>query len=674
MTALGLGLGVGFSAPDLEDFTGVDFLVRSSSGATPVVGTGPTFTRATVAYGESGTTVVTVPTGTVRKHGGTRNGIIIEGANSGNILLYPRDYANAYWTKSARVNTATLTNTHLLPDGTTDDGVELTENLVDGTRYIMVNAGAGITNNAIHFTSVFCKRGDTSLATRNPCFAFHSGTMWAGDYYVVALNPDTGVVTEFIVGTPTLGNPVLESGAIEVNNGWWYLWAYATTGTSTAGQNFMHLLMLTDEGSTTPSYTGGNDTSSCLFWGSQLIETDSFSTSPVATQTDSSIAQNADVLSYPAANYVQAYGTLVLDFYVDSVVGTASTRMIVSIEGVSNHIKAWLDTSGDLVFEIVTATVTRTLTTAQALTSGRHILAVAFGNEAGATSDIAYLDGSVTAVPLTTDVNTTAAPTPANISNIYIGQDSTGNYLHGSVKEVKLYNTRKSVSFLREATGGSAWIPTDAAANELWFAADTLSYAEDDNVTTWDDLSGNSRDLTVPGAATAPKFRATGGPNSKPIVEFLELGNTTMQTTGTWTLIPQPLHIFLVYKTDNWSNVRYILQLHDVESSVLFMVGVEPEVKMKNTTTGPAVNVPVGSFHLVEFLNSGVSSTAIVDQGTPVTGTVGTAGMNSLTVGSIYALTNESEIDVAEIIIYSAEVTGSDLTSLRSYIADKYSL
>ena len=106
-----------------------------------------------------------------------------------------------------------------------------------------------------------------------------------------------------------------------------------------------------------------------------------------------------------------------------------------------------------------------------------------------------------------------------------------------------------------------------------------------------------------------------------------------------------------------------------------YQLGTEPIVRVRADSTGPEIpGCTVGNFHLIELFCSGSSSTAIVDQGTPVTGTVGTAAMEIFTVGSTDLLASESEIDVSEIVVASAEVTGSNLTNLRQYFTDKYDL
>ena len=675
MLDLGMWLNQGASyltrQSQQEDLTGIDFYLLLGGNNTTVVGTDPVFARASVAYGEASQNVLTADSGSMRNLTGDRRGVMIETAHLGSITLYPNDYSNAYWEKGTRIDaTAFANNEYTLPDGTTAASVEIKEGDAVGTHFIRTSSPV-MTASTPYFASVFCKLGNTDVATRNAGLAFHGATAWSGDYTVVSLNFATGAVTEVTVGTPSLGTPVIEKGAVEMANGWWLLWAIATTGsdTVTADQN-RHLAMLIK--TTGQIDMDGNESSSVLFCKPQLIEADGFRASAVLDQTDTVIPHVSDVLSYAGSNYKQAYGNLTFDFYVDGVASAAADRMIYSAENATDHIKAYLDASGEFVFEIVTGGVTRTLTTAKAILSGRHQFSVDFGNESGSTSDVPYLDGA--ALALTTDVNTTAAP--STVDDIYIGQDSTGKLLEGSVQTVKVRDSRQGVVLTRIYSGGYEWIPNEATVtNELWYDADQLGLVDAASVTTWADLSGNSRTMTLPGGKTAPTFRLTGGANSKPAVEFEQFGNTVLQT-GTWTEIVQPLHIFIILEQKGWAASRGIFALHSTSgSSWLLQIGTSPEVVLRSTTSGPSITeITLGSPHLAELFMSGAASTAIVDDGEPLTGTVGTVGMDSFTLGALYSGGNNSEVTVSEVIAYSAEMTGADLTSLRNYINTKYGI
>lgn len=674
MLEKGMGINLGSSyllrQTQQENLTGIDFYLLLGGNNTTIVGTDPIFSRASVAYGEASQNVLTAASGDMRNLTGGRRGVLIETAHLGNICLYPQDYSNVYWEKGTRLDLDAFNNAHTLPDGTIGYNVEIKESDEIGTYFIRTSYPV-MTASTPYFKAIFCKRENSDIVARNAAIAFHSEPAWFGDYTVVMLDFDTGETSEITVGAPSLGSPVLEHGSVELADDWWLLWGLAMSGSdpSIPNQNRHLVEMVKLDGNISPD---GNETSSILVCWPQLIKADGFRTSAILEQTDTIIPHATEGFVAAGSNYKQAYGNDVLKFYVDGVYPASANRVIYSAENATDHIKAYLDTNGDFVFEIVTGGVTRTLTTAKAILAGVHEFSVDFGNESGSTSDVPYLDG--VALALTTDVNTT--PAPSTVDNIYIGCDSSGNELNGAVEVIKTRNTRQGEALTRYYSGGYEWIPTEATdAIELWFDADQLDLADAASVNTWADLSGNSRDMTLPGGKTAPVFRLTGGANSKPAVEFKQLGNTVLQT-GTWTEIAQPYHIFMILEQKGWSVSRDIFTLHSTSGlGVLRQGNTSPNIYVRNNSTGPFItDVTLDTPHLLELLMSGSSSTAIVDDGTPFTGTVGTAGMDSFTLGAHYTLVNSSEITVSEVIVYSAEMTGDDLANLHNYINEKYGI
>ena len=663
-----------------EDLTGIDFYLLLGGNNTTIVGTAPVFTRASIAYGESSGTVRTVESGAMRNLAGPLSrGVLIESAHLGNVVLHSDDYSNGYWEKGTRNDQAAFDNWHVLPDGTMGQNVELKEGAVLGTVFLRTS-NPTLENSTKYLMGVFCGQGNTDVAARRASISFHSADAWAGDYTLVLLDFETGVVSEAPVGTPVLGSPVLEKGAVELAYGWWFLWAIATSdvNASTLPNQNKHLVQLVQKDNN--SFPTGNDSSSCLFCWPQLIKADGFRTTATLEQTGTTpaFAQAADTLSYAGSNYKQAYGSLFIEFYIPGTYAAgyvaASERMIYSAQNATDHLKAYLDTNGDFVFTIVTGGVTRTLTTPVAISAGVHRFAIDFGNEAGNTTDVAYLNGD--ALALTTNVNTTAAP--ATVDTIYIGQDSTGKHLNGTVEVVKCRSTRQGEAAVRFASGGFAWIPDEATTPlALWFDADELVLADGANVTTWPDLSGNSRDLTNAGGTfKAPIFRETGGVNSHAAVEFNALGSpVTLLRTAIFTTIAQPTHKFLSLKQRTWVSGRVLYTEDSVSyQSYLRQFPATPSLQIANGAGTQAITgVSVGAeYHLLEILNDGSTSTVIVDDNAPIAANLGTTGMDSFTLGALYTGLVPSSVSFTAAYAFSGELAGADLTNMRAYLKAKF--
>lgn len=75
--------------------------------------------------------------------------------------------------------------------------------------------------------------------------------------------------------------------------------------------------------------------------------------------------------------------------------------------------------------------------------------------------------------------------------------------------------------FVFAVVGGGGVDPTDLANLELWLPVSALSGSDGDQISTWEDQSGNNRDATgVIFSSAKPKYRTGGGPSSGPSVEI----------------------------------------------------------------------------------------------------------------------------------------------------------
>lgn len=85
----------------------------------------------------------------------------------------------------------------------------------------------------------------------------------------------------------------------------------------------------------------------------------------------------------------------------------------------------------------------------------------------------------------------------------------------------------------------------------MWFQADSLALSDGDPISTWTDSTGNGHDATA-GGAQRPTYRASGGSNNEPYVEFdgsddqmtIDSGNPSFATG--WT----QGEMFVVVKLD----------------------------------------------------------------------------------------------------------------------------
>lgn len=236
----------------------------------------------------------------------------------------------------------------------------------------------------------------------------------------------------------------------------------------------------------------------------------------------------------------------------------------------------------------------------------------------------------------------------------------------------------KHRSFLLEsgniATGGD-WTPAAISDCAVWYRSDMGAVLSGASVAQWNDQSGNARNLTPGAAATRPTLTA-GAVNGHAAVTFDGADDYLSNAFG---IIAQPFHVFWVGKqVSNTANEGIHGSATWGERSETIQAGVHNIAQYaggagnKNTNGGWIV----GEYELVASLFSGVSSSIIVNNDATVASgeNPGTNGHDGLILGALFGPINFGNVAIAEFVIYSKEVTGAELTVLRTYFNNRYGL
>ena len=216
----------------------------------------------------------------------------------------------------------------------------------------------------------------------------------------------------------------------------------------------------------------------------------------------------------------------------------------------------------------------------------------------------------------------------------------------------------------------TTWTPASLPSLAAWYRADLGVTESGGNVTAWADQSGNGRDLS----GGSPDLEATGGPNSTPTISFVA-GNSD-KLTCTFSSMSHPLHLFAVMRAITTSGVAGLLtggaigqRFHDTQSP-------SPLVYFGGSTLQPGVGwTDDSNHHLWEYRVNGTSSSVIRGATTMIgTGTSpGTSGLTGITVGQLLTQ-GYGSLKLAELILCNVDISGGDLTSLRSYVNTRYGL
>jgi hypothetical protein len=239
---------------------------------------------------------------------------------------------------------------------------------------------------------------------------------------------------------------------------------------------------------------------------------------------------------------------------------------------------------------------------------------------------------------------------------------------------------------VRRFGGVSAFSPADIAGLQGWWKADSLSLSDGDPVATWEDSSGNSRDLTE--GTTKPTYE-TGILNSLPVVRFDGTDDKIAFVSGSTWLSGDNLTIFCVYVMRGEPDAagRYISVVgavgeldYDGPDGLIFFhntgAGAE-EQTMTNTVVQTTQTSSLDTPSLETFRLTGGTFThrhngAAAD--TDPTGALATQAWREFRLGGSGRADEYTQADMAEILVYDSSLSDTDRDAVEAYLADKWGL
>jgi hypothetical protein len=228
------------------------------------------------------------------------------------------------------------------------------------------------------------------------------------------------------------------------------------------------------------------------------------------------------------------------------------------------------------------------------------------------------------------------------------------------------------------AGGGAApFSPDDIASIELWLKADDGPNPSIDglSITSWADKSGNARTLFTD--AGTPVYRASLGPNSLPCVEFD--GVSEYMSDSGWTVTDASgVHIFFVFEQITWtSNDSFYAKQTAGLSGLFYQSNGANNVRMFSGSVGPQTSGALPGlttwYHSEQQWN-GASSLLYIDGTSFGPANPGATTFAGFVLGARAGGANPANFRVAEVIMYSEILTGTNLSNVRAYINAKYGL
>lgn len=225
-----------------------------------------------------------------------------------------------------------------------------------------------------------------------------------------------------------------------------------------------------------------------------------------------------------------------------------------------------------------------------------------------------------------------------------------------------------------DVTGGGNVPPV--AGYEAWWAADNITgLVNNDPVSSWDDLSGNSHDATQGTGGLQPVYK-TGIINGLPVVRFdgtaiLNMANFT--DSSNWT-------VFAVFnrtgRDAQYNVVISLSQAGGASESFATIAEFSFWVGQWGVYTGmdnPANSGSNSTFGYYSVVKSGTSLSFFKNGSTDGSATASTGVFSESHIGKDEYGSGLAG-DIAEIILYDSALSSGDRALVEGYLAAKYAI
>jgi hypothetical protein len=227
----------------------------------------------------------------------------------------------------------------------------------------------------------------------------------------------------------------------------------------------------------------------------------------------------------------------------------------------------------------------------------------------------------------------------------------------------------------------ASWTPASVATS-FWFDANNAGSITKDgsnNVSQWNDLSGNGRNATQ--ATVGNEFvYTTGTLNSLPCLLSNQIANKNM-ATGAFAM-SQPFILMYVYKTTGNAQNGFAIVFDDVNGSdprpVMFTRRSDISDNTSiyagtaNLVSGAVVSINTGYYQYGIY--NGASSESGLNATNASGGTIGTGGIsNGVLIGGKGG-SNSAEVSYCEIFAITGSSSATDLNNAITYVKNKWGL
>lgn len=276
-----------------------------------------------------------------------------------------------------------------------------------------------------------------------------------------------------------------------------------------------------------------------------------------------------------------------------------------------------------------------------------------------AANTLAGLTGQPLIVALNEINGTSAAPLPfravCNALAGTTGMDGTG-----------------ALSALAESGpfGGGGFAPTDIASLVYWMDADQIAQADDTDVASFPDHSGNANTGTLTG--TAAKLRTAITPGGANIVRFVGLSYYTLPDI---MIAGGPGEMMVVLKKDDGQNGSWAFTPTGDQSYYTYSGSVYEAFGGNQVNFAPTMTISDGTFHVYDVWRATGDHSIVMDGVSQfATGSAAPVWRTAPVIGNAMAFDFDFRGDIAEICVFTEKLSTENRAAMLAYLQAKHGI
>lgn len=217
------------------------------------------------------------------------------------------------------------------------------------------------------------------------------------------------------------------------------------------------------------------------------------------------------------------------------------------------------------------------------------------------------------------------------------------------------------IQIIRKAAAGGAFSPSQLPGLQLWLDCDAIVPLAAEIYSSIPDRSSNANNASVPAGPTAIRLNGRRAARLSSSVTATTAGNVTFQTAKRGSIFvlfrptALPLSTDVVVRGAGW----FIQQSYNPTSG-RFYAGNFSYQRTPDT---------VGAWEVCEITRSADTLTTVFMNGSPILGATDTTNYTFPAAQTLYT---SGAVDIAEIIVCSSAITGTQRDQLYAYLAAKW--